>query len=232
MQEQNLHWCLALFCWCTCRNLDFCFEASQGHSQNPHKNKRVPAFLSHAMGTGLNLKYFPCNAGCVKSLQTKHSDFLLVILLLSLQSQPPGLNACEPFTVNSRSATHGSQTLHLFIIISGSGVTWAFTEGVGVASSYLSSLSPSSCLQAAVVADTGQILCACHGKHHVVWLKVPSAVKNWGRAHFREEKTSERAHIGDKVCKTCGSFSLTARGLSRLARSVSFLPGTSLMWGW
>lgn len=76
----------------------------------------------------LESKIFPCNAGCVKSLQTKHSDFLLVILLLSLQSQPPDLT-CEPFTVNSMSAAHGSQTLQLFIVISGSGVTGAFIGG-------------------------------------------------------------------------------------------------------
>lgn len=162
MQEQNLHWCLGSFCWCTCRNLDFCFEASQGLSQNPHRNKHA-CISQPCNGNRHESKTFPCNAGCVKSLQTKHSDFLLVILLLSLQSQPPGLNPCEPFTVNSRTATHGSQTLHLFIIISGSGVTWALRLLWGGGSSYLSSLSPSSCLQAAM-AGTVQILCAWHGE--------------------------------------------------------------------
>lgn len=83
-----------------------------------------------------------------------------------------------------------------------------------------------------MVADTVQILCAWHGKHHIVWLKVPSAVKDWGRAYFRGEKPSGRAHTGDKVFITCGSLSLTAWGLSSLARNVCCLPGTSLMRGW
>lgn len=155
---------------------------------------------------------------------------LLVILLLSLQSQPPVLNACEPWSVNSRSATHSSQTPHLFIINPGSGVTWALRllyGGECFFSIFKQSLSPSSCLQAAVLADTVQLLCAWHWKHHVVWLKMPSAVKDWGSVYLRGEKPSGRAHIGDKVCTSCGPWNLIAWGLSRLAKSVCCLPWTS-----
>lgn len=93
-------------------------------AQLKSSQKQTGACISQPCnGNRLESKILPCNAGCVKSLQTKHSDFLLVIHLL--QSQPPCLNACEPFTVYSRSTTHGSQTLQLFIVISGHG-GWCF----------------------------------------------------------------------------------------------------------
>lgn len=94
-------------------------------------------------------------------------------------------------------------------------------------STFKRSLSPSSCLQAAVLADTVQLLCAWHWKHHVVWLKMPSAVKDWGSVYLRGEKPSRRAHIGDKVCTSCGPWNLIAWGLSRLIKSVCYLPWTS-----
>lgn len=146
----------ALFCWCTCRNLDFCFEASQGLSQNPHKNKGVPAFLSHAMGTCLNLKYF--HAMLVVWNHYRQSTVISYLwsfycpCRFDLWAFYCEFHVCSPWLTDS-AIIHCNlwEWGHL-------GFYWG--EGV---SSYLSSLSPSSCLQA---ADTVQILCAWHGKHH------------------------------------------------------------------
>lgn len=60
------------------------------------------------------------------------------------------------------------------------------------------SLSPSSCLQAVVLTDTVQLLCAWHQKHCIAWLEMLSAVKDWGSVCLKGEKGNRRALLGDK----------------------------------
>lgn len=131
--------------------------------------------------------------------------------------------------MNSRSAAHSSQTLHLLII---KPWEWGYLNtqasiGGFFFSIFKWSLSPFSCLQAAVLAGIVQLLCAWHRKHRVARLEMPSAVKDWGSVYLRGEKPSGRAHTGDKVCASCRPWTLIAWGLSRLAKSVCFLPWTS-----
>lgn len=177
MQEQNLDQCLALFCWCTCRNPDFCFGASQGLSRNPRIHKWVPAFLSltqmHAIGTDQNLK---------------NLHAILVPRNHYRQNTVISYFACDPFIVIAESAPRfeclwalerefqvcnpqltNSAFIHYKPWEWGHLSTQASIGGVFF-STFKWSLSPFSCLQAAALADTVQLLCAWHHKHHVAWL--------------------------------------------------------------